>query len=136
MIWAELVDGKQLYMVPFVPDRGAIYDRNGVLMAGTTDAVAIGVIPDQIAEDDDSVANALSRLIGNSAADIKALYQNAIQDQYVAIGEVERRRAGQDELCPKPAGRADQPLHRPLLRRQRGRRRTSPAIPSSSRPTS
>ncbi|MEP7358237.1 MAG: penicillin-binding transpeptidase domain-containing protein, partial [Anaerolineales bacterium] len=87
MIWPELVDGKQLYMVPFVPDRGILYDRNGVAMVSTTDAVAIGVIPNQISEDDDSVANALSKLIGTSAADIKLLYQNAIQDQYVAIGE-------------------------------------------------
>ena len=26
LIWPELVNGNQLYMVPFVPDRGTIYD--------------------------------------------------------------------------------------------------------------
>ncbi len=88
MIWPELVDGNQLYMVPFVPDRGILYDRNGVPMVTTTDAVAIGVVPNEISTEDDSVAKSLSRLLGTSAADIRALYENAIQDQYVPLGEV------------------------------------------------
>jgi penicillin-binding protein 2 len=88
IIWPELVNGQQLLMVPLVPDRGILYDRNGVPMVSTTDAYAIGVVPNEISPDDDSVAKALSRLTGKSAADIRALYQNAVQDQYVPIGEV------------------------------------------------
>src|SRR5205814_5628838 len=41
VIWPDLVNGQKLYMVPFVPDRGTIYDRNGVPMVTQTDAVAI-----------------------------------------------------------------------------------------------
>ena len=87
-IWPDLVNGQKLYMVPFVPDRGTIYDRNGVPMVTTTDAVAIGVVPGQINPNDNSVADALSRLLGMSSANIQALYAGKPPDQYVALGEV------------------------------------------------
>ena len=88
IIWPDLVNGQKLYMVPFVPDRGTIYDRNGVPMVTVTDAVAIGLVPGEINPQDTSVADALSRLLGTSSADIQALYANVAPDQYVAVGEV------------------------------------------------
>jgi penicillin-binding protein 2 len=87
VIWPDLVDGQKLYMVPFVPDRGTIYDRNGVPMVTQTDAVAIGLDPGEIAPDDDSTANGLSRLLGIPAADIRALYLDKTPGQYIAVGE-------------------------------------------------
>ena len=86
-IWPDLVNGQKLYMVPFVPDRGTIYDRNGIPMVTQTDAVAIGVVPGEIDSSNDNTASGLSRLLGKSAADIQALYANRLPDQYVAIGE-------------------------------------------------
>ncbi len=88
IIWPDLVNGQKLYMVPFVPDRGTIYDRNGVPMVTKADAVAIGVVPGEIDPNDDTVANSLSRLLGIPAADIVARYTNAPPDQYLALGEV------------------------------------------------
>jgi penicillin-binding protein 2 len=88
VIWPDLVNGQKLYMVPYVPDRGTIYDRNGVPMVTKTDAVAIGVVPGEINPDDTSVADGLSRLLGIPSANIQALYANVAPDQYVALGEV------------------------------------------------
>src|SRR5262249_20791846 len=87
IMWPDLVNGQKLYMVPFVPDRGTIYDRNGVPMVVITDAVAIGVVPGNIAPDDPPTAHGPSRLPNISAADITALYTNTAPNQYVAIGE-------------------------------------------------
>jgi hypothetical protein len=70
LIWPELVNGQKLYMVSFVPDRGTIYDRNGVPIVTKAKAYAIGVVPGEIAADDTSVANGLSRLLDMPAADI------------------------------------------------------------------
>jgi penicillin-binding protein 2 len=87
IIWPDLVDGQKLYMVPFVPDRGTIYDRNGLPMVTQTDAVAIGVVPGEIQPDDSRTADGLSRLLGIPAANIAALYANKPPDQYIAVGE-------------------------------------------------
>jgi len=87
VIWPDLVNGQKLYMVPFVPDRGTIYDRNGVPMVSETDAVAIGVVPGEIDSSNDTTAPGLSRLLGIPAADIQALYAGKPPDQYIAVGE-------------------------------------------------
>jgi penicillin-binding protein 2 len=87
IIWPDLVNGQKLYMVPFVPDRGTIYDRNGVPMVTKTDAVAIGVVPGEIDSSNDTTAAGLSRLLGIPAADIQALYADKAPDQYIAVGE-------------------------------------------------
>jgi penicillin-binding protein 2 len=87
VIWPDLVNGQKLYMVPFVPDRGTIYDRNGVPMVTQTDAVAIGLVPSEIISDDTSTADGLSRLLGIPVADIQARAGNAVPDQYLAVGE-------------------------------------------------
>jgi penicillin-binding protein 2 len=87
IIWPDLVNGQKLYMVPFVPDRGTLYDRNGIPMVTETDAVAIGVVPGEIDSSNDITAPGLSRLLGLPAADIQALYANQPPDQYIAIGE-------------------------------------------------
>ncbi|MCC6189602.1 MAG: hypothetical protein IT318_11250 [Anaerolineales bacterium] len=88
MIWPELVNGQQLYMVPFVPDRGIIYDRNGVPMVIAADAWAVGVVPGEITPDDDTLANGLGRLLGTPGANIAALWEFAPPDQYLPIAEV------------------------------------------------
>ncbi len=87
MIWPELVDGQQLYMVPFVPDRGTIYDRNGVPLVAETDAVALGVVPAEV-EDHEGVQAGLGRLLGVPSATIKARYEFAAPDLYLPLGEV------------------------------------------------
>jgi penicillin-binding protein 2 len=88
LIWPDLVNGQQLLMIPFVPDRGIIYDRNGVPMVELTDAVAIGVIPGEVTPEDNTLANGLGRLFGTSGQSIAALWANATPLEYVPIGEV------------------------------------------------
>jgi penicillin-binding protein 2 len=87
MIWPELVNGQQLYMVYFVPDRGTIYDRNGLPMAGAADAYAVGVVPGEI-EDPDAVASAMGRVLRVPAQLVPPRYEFAPPDQYFPIGEI------------------------------------------------
>jgi penicillin-binding protein 2 len=86
MIWPELINGQQLYMVPFPADRGTLYDRNAVPMVTQADAVAVGVVPGEITPDDDALASGLGRLFERSAASIAALWEFAPPDQYLPIG--------------------------------------------------
>ena len=96
MIWPELVDGQQLYMVYFVPDRGTVYDRNGLPMASQTEAYAVGVVPGEI-EDPDAAATALGRALGVPAPLIPPRYEFAVPTDYFPLGEIsaeEYRRLG------------------------------------------
>jgi len=88
MIWPDLVNGQQLYMVPFPADRGTLYDRNGVPMVTAADALAVGVVPGEITPDDDTLAVGLGRLFGRSPNAIAALWEFAPPDQYLPIGTV------------------------------------------------
>lgn len=87
MIWPELINGQQLYMVYFVPDRGTLYDRNGLPMVAQTEAYAVGVVPGAI-EDPDAVARAFGRVLGVPASLIPPRYEFAPPDQYFPIGEI------------------------------------------------
>jgi penicillin-binding protein 2 len=88
LIWPELVDGKQLYMVPFIPGRGAIYDRDGQPMAQVADVYAVGWVPSEVApEAIDTVITGLSRLSGLSVDALNAQYQFAVPGQYIPLTE-------------------------------------------------
>ncbi len=86
MIWPDLVNGQQLYMVPFPADRGTLYDRHGVPMVTTADAVAVGVVPGEITPEDDTLASGLGRLFRRDPNAIAALWEFAPPDQYQPIG--------------------------------------------------
>jgi penicillin-binding protein 2 len=76
LIMPELADGKSLRLDLQVPERGSIFDRNGNLMAGIADAVAVGLYPDYLdPEKAESVISLLSRLTGVPV--------NAILGQYI-----------------------------------------------------
>jgi penicillin-binding protein 2 len=87
MIWPELVNGQQLYMVYFVPDRGTLYDRNGLPMAAQTEAYAVGVVPGEIV-DPDAAATAMGRALGVAPSLIPPRYEFAAPDQYFPLGEI------------------------------------------------
>jgi penicillin-binding protein 2 len=86
LIWPELVNGQYLLMVPLLPERGSIYDRNGAPLAVYTDAVAIGVVPGELGEDSAAPAG-LARLLDTPARNIVARYEFAPFDQYFAMAE-------------------------------------------------
>ncbi|MCC7362308.1 MAG: hypothetical protein IT317_22700 [Anaerolineales bacterium] len=104
MIWPELVNGQQLYMVPFPADRGTLYDRNGVPMVTTADAVAVGVVPGEISADNDDLAVGLGRLFKRSANDIAALWEFAPEDQYLPIGTTSAAELAKISWLPNVSG--------------------------------
>lgn len=97
IVWAdqiilpELAGGNVLSLERSVPTRGIIYDRNGEALASNTDAVAVGVIPSLLLEDDaDPLISGLSRLTGIPSRTIEALIfpEEGQPDYYVPIAEV------------------------------------------------
>ena len=86
LILPELTGGNILLMEYAVPARANIYDRNGLGLAVQGEAVAIGVQPNQIT-DEEAVVEALSDLLDMRPDAIRAKYANALPDWYVPIGE-------------------------------------------------
>lgn len=88
MIMPELKGGNYLMMDITVPSRGIIFDRNGEPLAAQQDAVALGVIPAEIADVEGSLLVELSNLIDKPIAAIKTLYDDIRDAQwYVPVGE-------------------------------------------------
>lgn len=86
LIWPELVNGQQLLMATLLPERGAIYDRNGVPLVAKTDAYAVGLIPAELGEGGDGVVG-VSRLLGIPVELINRRLELALPDQYLPLGE-------------------------------------------------
>jgi penicillin-binding protein 2 len=88
MIMPELRGGNKLQLEYKIPARGNIYDQDGYAIANTTDVVSLGVIPDQINEDqENTLLSELSRLTGKPAEWIRASYTDTGGSWYVAVGE-------------------------------------------------
>jgi penicillin-binding protein 2 len=87
-IWPDLVNGQQLYMVPFTALRGNIYDRHGVPMVQEASVYSIGFVPGEILPDDvEPVLTGLANLTGISIDRLNFLYQTSITNQYVPLTE-------------------------------------------------
>ncbi|GAP12300.1 cell division protein FtsI/penicillin-binding protein 2 [Longilinea arvoryzae] len=88
LIHPLLKGGNKLQMRVEVPSRGTIYDRNDNALAVQSDAYAIGIVPGQFNSGMESRAVALlSRLTGQPAAWIEAMYKDESPDYYIPIGE-------------------------------------------------
>jgi len=91
LIWPELVNGQQLLMVPLLPERGKIYDRNNVPLVAPDEAYAVGLVPVELGEDSGALEG-VARLLGLNIESVVAQVQNAllsgIGDQYLPLGEV------------------------------------------------
>lgn len=91
IILPELAGGNRLSMQRSVPARGLIYDRNGNVIAGGTRAVAVGVLPSLITEEDASrVVSELARVSRRPASEISRLLfpEQGEAPFYVPIVEV------------------------------------------------
>lgn len=91
LIMPELSGGKKLALNITAPTRGDIYDNNGDIIAANAEAVALGVVPDQVGED---VIGSLAGLLGL----VTGIPSNMIADQintgggyYVPIGEISQQ---------------------------------------------
>lgn len=87
LILPELKGGNTLYMAYKIPSRANIYDRNGLAFAAQQDAVALGLIPGQIT-DENRMLQILSQLLGRHPDVIRGLYANAQPDWYIDLGEI------------------------------------------------
>lgn len=85
---SELAGGNRLLMVPLIPQRGTIYDRNGVPLAWETEAFSFGVVPGELGEGFDAAVRGLSGALGIPAPVLAARLQNAVPNQYLALGEL------------------------------------------------
>ena len=91
IILPELAGGNVLSLERFVPARGIIYDRNGEPLAASTQAVAVGVIPSLLEEDDaDRVITELARVSQRPVAELNALIfpEEGDPAYYISIAEV------------------------------------------------
>jgi penicillin-binding protein 2 len=86
LILPELKGGNTLFMDYKIPARANIYDRDGLAFAAQTEAVAIGVVPGQIT-DEEALLRELSALVGRHPEVIKTLYQGQQPDWYIPVGE-------------------------------------------------
>jgi penicillin-binding protein 2 len=88
MIMPELKGGNTLGLEYKIPGRGNIYDRKGSAIVAQADAVSLGVIPgDIVPEQEGTLVNQLSKLTGKTPQAIRAMYDQAGANWYVAIGE-------------------------------------------------
>lgn len=95
MILPELAAGGQLRMDLNPPVRAPIYDRNGRLLAGQTDATSIGLYPSNIdPENSDGLYGLLSRASGLSVAEVISRVENAAPGDYLAFGQLETQGNG------------------------------------------
>lgn len=92
IILPELVGGNTLSMERFEPARGNIYGNNGDTLAATTEAVAVGVFPYLMLEDEwPGFITQMARLTGRSIDQIESEVfddEGDPLDVYVPMGEV------------------------------------------------
>lgn len=67
-------NGNRIKVLPVAPNRGLIYDRNGVLLAENRPSFSLEIIPEQV-PDLDSTLTELSTLLGISAEEIAEFHQ-------------------------------------------------------------
>ena len=88
LIMPELKGGNRLAMEIKTPARGDITDRSGSAIAAKTEAVALGIVPGEIESGKErTLLIELSNLTGKPQAWIKALYDKALPNSYIPVGE-------------------------------------------------
>ena len=97
MILPELRGGNVLELRYKIPARGNIYDRDGNALVAQDDAVALGVVKGWIDPDSESgMVGLLARLTDQTTDAVRAKYEFAQADWYVAIGDISARVAEQN----------------------------------------
>jgi len=86
-VWPDLVSGNTFAVEYQIPPRANIYDRDGAGLAVPSSIVTVGVIPEQI-QDEDAVLDALSQVLALSAEKIQAAYAGQPANWYIPIGDI------------------------------------------------
>jgi penicillin-binding protein 2 len=87
LIFPQLSEQTFVQMTTRAPPRGNIYDRNGLGLAVQGELVEVGVVPNEI-EDQPAMLAQLSAILGESRADLKAMYADAQPDWYIPLGRI------------------------------------------------
>jgi len=88
LIMPELSGGKKLALSLTSPTRGDIYDNDGNIIAAEAEAVAIGVVPDEIADDQvGNLAGILTVMTGIPSNMIRDTIERG-GGSYIPLGEV------------------------------------------------
>lgn len=74
VLYAGLAAHNKLVLLPIEPNRGLIYDRNGVLVATNTPIFGLSIIPDQVADLDETI-DALKEIIDITPENIRQFYK-------------------------------------------------------------
>ena len=90
LLLPELSGGNRLQLEAVNAERGAIFDRNGELIADQASAYAIGIVPNQIEDGrEGQLLTQLSSLTGRTAESIQQSYEDVrLTNWYVPVGEV------------------------------------------------
>jgi hypothetical protein len=88
LIMPELSGGKKLALSIVSPTRGDIYDNDGDIIAANADAVALGVVPNQVADDQIGNLSGLLSLVTGIPSNMIAEKINTGGGSYVPIGEI------------------------------------------------
>jgi penicillin-binding protein 2 len=93
LVIPELQGGNYLLMErgSYIPSRANIYDRFGRALVAQSDAIALGLYPDRINDEEtDQLFNDLSEIIGSRVETIRNLVESAPvgADWYIPLGEV------------------------------------------------
>ncbi|MBP8997339.1 MAG: hypothetical protein KBG10_03520 [Anaerolineaceae bacterium] len=90
LIMPELSGGKKLALALTAPARGDIYDNDGDIIAADSEAVALGVVPDQIADDQIGNLAGVLNLVTGIPTNILVDTIRTGGGFYVPIGEISK----------------------------------------------
>lgn len=82
--YAELADGNRIRLQTILAPRGRIYDRNGIMLAGTRPAFSVSVL-DMGRPPDPAVLERLGRVLGMSAREIQDKIRSSRLPRYEPI---------------------------------------------------
>jgi len=88
LIMPDLSGGKKLALSIVSPTRGDIYDNDGDIIAANADAVALGVVPNQVADDQVGNLAGLLSLVTGIPTNMIVEKINTGGVSYVPIGEI------------------------------------------------
>ncbi len=89
LIWPDLVNGQQLYMVPFIATRGQLYDRHGAPLTREAEVYSLGIVPlEVLTEDEPALLPDLARLTDMPLEEFILNYQTVVHNQYWPLVEV------------------------------------------------
>jgi len=86
-ILPQLERGGHLYLLPEVPARGHIYDRQGLGLAANGSRVVVGIVPEELQQEERTL-HLLSQVLEEPISILGQTYADVPSDWFVALGEV------------------------------------------------